>query len=273
MDCKTARDMLPSYFDDELDRATGRELETHLDSCAECRAALIQLDLLRRTLRDNAPHYAAPSSLRERMRAESRSTNNSDAEQANATDGSSTRGARRRPPAWWHIAAACVLAFTAGSVSVHLWNSGQTTESANAQLARDLFSSHWRALAATSPVDVISSDRHTVKPWFAGRVAAAPVVRDFAEQGFALAGGRIDYVGTARVPVLVYRHGQHLIDVFVLPQDAAAVTATARLGYALDPVMLDTQPAAVVSDMDPQELSRFTNLLAAHDTGATGVSR
>src|SRR5262249_48881580 len=121
---------------------------------------------------------------------------------------------------------------------------------------------HWRALAAASPVDVVSSDRHTVKPWFAGKVAQAPLVLDFADRGFPLVGGRIDYVGTPRVPVLVYRHGQHGIDRFVLPQSVVAPTAQQQ-GYAVDPVRLGDQPAAVVSDMDRQELAKFEQLLLA----------
>ena len=128
--------------------------------------------------------------------------------------------------------------------------------------AHDLFASHWRALAAASPVDVVSTDRHTVKPWFAGRVAQAPLVRDFAEQGFALVGGRVDYVGGQRVPVLVYRHGQHLADVFVLP---AALTPAAQReeGYALDPLRLGGESAALLSDMDEAERQRLRELLQA----------
>jgi len=162
------------------------------------------------------------------------------------------------------MAAAFVLTFAAGGAFVHLWNSGKADDE-SALNARDLFASHWRALAAASPVDVVSSDRHTVKPWFAGKVAQAPMVQDFAEQGFPLVGGRIDYVGTQRVPVLVYRHGQHLIDVFVLPQGAgsAEMRPAARLGYSLDPLVLGAQPAAVVSDMDQQELAKFAQLVAA----------
>jgi anti-sigma factor RsiW len=157
------------------------------------------------------------------------------------------------------IAAACALAFGAGAGSVHLWNTELAPRDA---VAHDLFASHWRALAATSPVDVVSSDRHTVKPWFAGKVTQAPLVRDFAEQGFALAGGRIDYVGGARVPVLVYRHGQHVIDVFVLPTTQTFPAASQQQGYALHVTTLGGQPAAIVADMDETELAKFERLLA-----------
>ena len=246
MDCKTGLSLLEAYLDNELDRADARELEAHVDTCTDCSAALSRLDELRRSLRDQALRYVAPQSLRDRIQ----------------TTANATAASPRRPmPTWTRLAAACVLAFGAGGVSVHLWNAGQGAGEPE-QIARDLFASHWRALAATSPVDVVSSDRHTVKPWFAGKVAQAPLVQDFAEQGFALAGGRIDYVGSARVPVLVYRHGQHIIDVFVLPQASAPRTAQDK-GYALSATTLGDQPAAIVSDMDAAERARFAELLTA----------
>ncbi|MEP7042379.1 MAG: zf-HC2 domain-containing protein [Dokdonella sp.] len=249
MDCSTARDLLPLYFDGELDRAASREFETHLDTCADCRAALIQLDALRRDLRSGAPRLEAPAALRERIRSE--------------IPRPVTARPRNPHQRWFALAASCALAFVAGGALVPLWHAqgGDSGE----QTARDLFASHWRALAATSPVDVVSTDRHTVKPWFAGKVAQAPLVQDFAEQGFALVGGRIDYVGSARVPVLVYRHGQHLIDVFVLPQASgpARRSATQQQGYSLDTITLGGQPAAIVSDMDASELARFIQLLGS----------
>lgn len=248
MECKIARNLLETYLDNELERADARELEAHVDGCAECRAALTQLDELRRTLREHAPRYTAPAALRDRIAA---------------TDvGPDQRlPARRRSAQWLSYAAACLLAFGAGGVSVHLWNSQNGVRD---ELAHDAFASHWRALAAASPVDVVSSDRHTVKPWFAGKLAQAPLVQDFADQGFPLVGGRLDYLGNARVPVLVYRHGAHLIDVFVLPQGQHATPAL-RDGYALESARVGGADAAVVTDMDRQELARLLALLdAAH---------
>jgi anti-sigma factor (TIGR02949 family) len=247
VDCKTARNLLEAYLDNELDRDSARELEAHADSCAECAVELTRLGELRHALRDTSLRHAAPVSLRTRIHTSAAETSATSA---------------RRLPAWTRIAAACVLAFGAGAVSIHLWNPAPAS-TASTQLAHDLFASHWRALAATSPVDVISSDRHTVKPWFAGKVAQAPLVRDFSEQGFALAGGRVDYVGNTRVPVLVYKHGQHVIDVFVLPAQTTPPAAAQREGYALGATTLGEQPAAIVSDMDEQERARFAQLLGS----------
>lgn len=247
MDCKALLAALEAYLDNELDRADAREVEAHLESCAACRAELERLDALRRALRDTDLHYTAPVALRERIAASARTANS----------------ARHTPPIWLRYAAACVLAFGAGGLSLQLWNTTHTASAASAQLDRDLFSAHWRALAAASPMDVVSTDQHTVKPWFAGKVAQSPLVRDFASQGFPLAGGRIDYVGGTRVPVLVYRHGQHWIDVFVFASEAAATQPSQMQGYRLVPIRLGAQPAAVVTDMDATELDRLVALLTA----------
>ena len=245
MDCKDAARLLEPYLDGELDRDEARALEAHVDRCAECRAALEALGRLRHAVRSEAPHYPAPDALRERIR------------QASLPQSSVLRRPRR-VPAWWRLAAACFVAFIAGGVVTWV-----ARPPASDQLSRDLFASHWRALAATSPVDVVSSDRHTVRPWFAGKLPQAPLVHDFADQGFPLVGGRIDYAGGERVPVLVYRHDKHLIDVYVMKDDASGERAARREGYSLVWTRLDASPAAVVSDLDAQELARFSALLDA----------
>ena len=261
MDCKTAHDLLPLYFDGELDRATGREFEAHLDGCADCRAALVGLDELRRGLREDAPRYRAPAALRERITTSA--SNNAGLAGAAASTRAVVSRRVYRTPSPLRFAAAIALAFAAGGTAVLFWHSPHGSVASREQVANDLFASHWRALAATSPVDVVSSDRHTVKPWFAGKIADAPLVQDFAEQGFPLVGGRIDYVGNARVPVLVYRHGQHLIDVFVLASaDASDLDASVvRKGYRIEGARLGGQPAAIVTDMDAGELAKFDQLL------------
>jgi anti-sigma factor RsiW len=249
MDCKTASDLLPLYFDGELDRETSREFEAHLDECASCQAALIELDALRQSLRHEAARYKAPQALRTRI------------ERAAAAP-VAARALQHRAR-WLALAASWVLAFVAGGFTLEAWNHGSASVSEESQLTRDLFASHWRALAAASPIDVVSTDQHTVKPWFAGRIAVSPTVRDYADQGYALIGGRIDYVGSERVPVLVYRHGKHLIDVFVLPPAVVpAGTAPVRQqGYVLERASMGGQAIAMVSDMDEAELTRFRDLL------------
>lgn len=247
MDCKTAAPLLDLYLDGELDRDDARALEAHVDGCESCRAELAARGRLRHAIRTQAPRHAAPDALRRRI------------EQSAAT--ARAPAPRRRGFGQWRLAAAVFAAFIAGAAIMRV--AAPPSSGDRQQLTRDLFASHWRALAATSPVDVVSSDRHTVKPWFAGKLAQAPVVHDFAEQGFPLVGGRIDYAGTDRIPVLVYRHGRHLIDVFVLPatHDFALGGETRLRGYSLIVGTLGDQKAAVVSDLDEHELARFRELL------------
>ncbi len=241
-------DWLPLYLDGELDTGDSRLFEAHLDDCAECQARLGELEALRGAIREQAPRHAAPESLRQRIRL-----------------ASEQRGERNRWPPL-ALAASWAAAFILGGALA--WGlqprmrAIAATDSASELLARDLLSGHLRALAATSPVDVISTDRHTVKPWFAGKLAISPLVQDFASDGYTLVGGRIDYVGDSRVPVLVYRHGQHLADVFVLPQAAMPVAAQSRQGYAIDTLTLGGQPAAIVSDLGDGERGRLKQLLS-----------
>lgn len=250
MNCETTRALLEAYLDGELDHAEARELEAHVDACVHCRTALTRLDELRRALRAPELRYVAPGALRQRLAATA------------DTSGMPARHSHRGMPIWLRLAAVFVLALGTGAAGMRWWDASVGAERIG--LAHDLFAAHWRALAATSAIDVASSDRHTVKPWFAGRVARSPLVRDFATEGFPLLGGRIDYVGGERVPVLVYRHGHHLIDVFVLAStDASALAPTVRQGYAVAPITLGGQPAAVVSDMDEPELRALGQLLSS----------
>ena len=101
-----------------------------------------------------------------------------------------------------------------------------------------------------------------MRPWFAGKLPEAPPVRDFADQGFALVGGRVDYAGANRLPVLVYRHDRHLIDVFVLPAGAPIGSAPVRRdGYTRMWATLEDQNAAIVSDFDREELAWLRSML------------
>ena len=270
MDCKIALALIDAYLDGELDRAEARALEAHIDACPACASALADADGLRRCLREPSLRHRAPQELRDRIRATTDATaaNPKDME----TDAPSRPAAqaevvafaprpRRAAPAWLGIAAACVVSFGAGGIVARQFLGHHASTDSAAQFERDLFASHWRALAAASPVDVVSSDHHTVKPWFAGKLAQSPPVQDFAAQGFALVGGRIDYLGDQRVAVLAYRHGAHLIDVYVLPQRPPVAHAQSQ-GYAADTVALGGEQAVVVTDMDAPERARFAALLA-----------
>jgi anti-sigma factor (TIGR02949 family) len=245
MKCETAQPQLATYLDGELGRATVDELEEHLAGCAACQAELASLEELRGALRA-LPRHRAPADLRARL-AEV------DALPVTAPARAAPRGAT------WRLAAS-ILSGIAIGVGAMMWSGVGRAPDAGALLARDLVASHLRALAANSAIDVVSEDRHTVKPWFAGKIGESPPVVDLKADDFPLLGGRIDYVGDRRTAVVVYGHRKHVIDLYMAP-GAADSAATEAQGYALTPCMLAGQSAWIVSDIDAESLRRFSSLL------------
>ncbi|MBR8327564.1 anti-sigma factor, partial [Burkholderia cenocepacia] len=136
----------------------------------------------------------------------------------------------------------------------------------------ELVASHVRADLSARDIDVISTDQHTVKPWFNGRLDYAPPVEDLAKSGFALVGGRLDYVGRRRVAVLVYRHRQHVVDVYVQPagERPAAPYTTVSQGYALDRWNAAGMTWWAVTDAEPAALAAFRTALDARLAGTPG---
>ncbi len=177
-----------------------------------CRAELAELEQLRGALRA-LPRHRAPAELRARLAA--------------STDLPALEPARTAPQGTtWRVAAALLLGIAIG-VSAMVWSGrGSGGLDSGTLLARDLLAGHLRALAANSAIDVVSEDRHTVKPWFAGKIGESPPVVDPKAEDFLLLGGRIDYVGGRRTAVVVYGHRKHVIDVFMTPE----IGGCARLG-------------------------------------------
>ncbi|HEU4593090.1 MAG TPA: zf-HC2 domain-containing protein [Steroidobacteraceae bacterium] len=245
MKCEEARPLIESYLDGELDRGEVDRIEAHLSGCAHCRAELAELERLRGALRA-LPRQPAPAQLRRRL---------AQAGELPALDVPS-RGALRT--GWWAMAASLLLGLALGAGFMH-WR-GPARVDARELLVRDLLASHLRALAAASPVDVVSEDRHTVKPWFAGKIGESPPVIDPQSEEFPLLGGRIDYVGGRRTAVVVYGHRKHVIDVYITPGLLEADGAQLQ-GYAFAPCRLAGQSAWIVSDVDPDSLQRFRELL------------
>src|SRR5580658_4056889 len=213
MTCAPAKSLLESYLDDELDAAQTAQVAEHLASCSSCAGVHAQLLELRGAIRTHAPYYRAPDGLRDRIQASVRQADRQD---------------RRAPFRRWMPIAAAILLAVSVAWNIALFRS--RTSSADL-IAQDVLSSHIRSLMGTHLVDVPSSDQHTVKPWFNGKLDFSPEVRDFAAEGFPLAGGRIDYLEGRPVAALVYRRRQHVINVFVWPGAAPGSLDTTRNGY------------------------------------------
>jgi anti-sigma factor RsiW len=257
MDCNEARKRLPLSIDGELDAAGQQELDAHLAQCAGCRRQHAQLRSVAEAVRTTASYHRAPPSLRDRIEA-------------------ALPGARRRPPeraarrafGWPSFGLASLAA--AGAAAVTLLVVLAQRPSLEQRIDEEAVASHARALISEHAIDVASSDRHTVKPWFSGKLDFAPPVRDLAAEGFALAGGRLDYVDGRRVAALVFRHGPHLIDVFVWPAgpgESAPVRIDTLQGFQVAAWSADGMTFRAVSDVDAAELRRLADLLRSPAPG------
>ena len=241
MSCELVERDLDAYLDRELDAEASAALREHVRTCAACRRQLAQRETLSSLVR-RAPYYSAPDRLRARVLAQStRSTS-----------------VRRVLPS----AAAAVLVLSVGA-GITLWRSAANHGDA---IADEVVNSHVRSLMANHLFDVQSTDLHTVKPWFLGKLDFSPPVVDLASKGFPLVGGRLDYVGGRPVAALVYQRQKHTINVFVAPDggdpSAHDLVLTVR-GFNLRHWIQNGMSFWAVSDLNSAELGEFTSALRA----------
>ena len=255
MNCADLRLLLHAYSDGELDLVRSLDVEQHLQTCAACAAQNQSLRSLRSALRSAPLAYAAPPSLRQKVRQLNR-------EPADSPPPESLR--QPRAPWLWQW-----LAFGATAAAVLILALRPVGPAPGDLLADELVSGHVRSLMAGHLADVQSSDQHTVKPWFNGKLDFAPTVKDFAAQGFPLVGGRLDYLQGRAVSALVYRRNQHVINVFVWPTDrpgAGQPVAENRRGFNLISRDVDHLHYWLVSDLNPTELSQLADLIGKPGT-------
>ncbi|HEY7991111.1 MAG TPA: zf-HC2 domain-containing protein [Stellaceae bacterium] len=241
--------LVQADIDGELDARDAAAIAAHLDGCAECRALQAQLRRIKETTRTEATRFAASDDFRRRMAVLA---------QSNVTRPAATR--RRLQWGGWigsfglgaAVAAALMLA-------IHVPRDGGDAQS--------VLDGHLRALQSGHAIDVASTDKHTVKPWFDGRLDFTPPVKDLAAAGFPLRGGRIDAVDGRPTAALVYGHGRHAIDLYVWPTVAgdAAARDTARKGYHFVTWVRDGMRFWAVSDLNPAELDEFARDWQAAD--------
>jgi len=238
------RELLHAYTDGELDLANARETERHLQSCADCRATQKAIRELRSALTSDAPGYVAPAHLRRNVRAALRRE---------------AKSSRQTPSPWLMFATGA--AFAAVIVGFALF---QTMRAARSDAIVDqVVANHVRSLLAVQLVDVVSSDQHTVKPWFDGKIDFAPEVHDLAAKGFPLVGGRLDYLDGKTIAALVYQRNKHAINLFITPAPASrstSPTVTSRRGYNVVTWTNNGMKYWAVSDLNQAELRQFTQL-------------
>jgi anti-sigma factor RsiW len=240
---------LHAYVDGEVDAIGAAALERHFEECSQCRTLREELEHMRTAIRQDVPALHAPASLRARI-AQSLERESGAAPAPTRP----VRGVRWTWFAFTALAGAAAAAALAWLV-VAPWRS-------DAHLLEELANAHVRSLMASHLIDVESSDHHTVKPWFAGRTDVSPAVADFAAQGYTLIGGRADYLDRQRAAVLVYRHGQHLINVFNWASDGHSLpSSSSRDGYHVNCWQTGTVQSCAISDTGRAELERLAALL------------
>jgi len=245
LNCTEARALLEVYADGELELPRAVALELHLAGCRECAALLHERQGLRRAVRTHAPYHRAPAALRARLHA----ALPAQAAAPQARTPKTTASLRR-----WSGALAAALALAIGINLIYLAQRSDDT------LANEVLAGHLRSLQAAHLADVNSTDQHTVKPWFAGKLDFSPPVHDLADAGFPLTGGRLDYLDRRDVAALVYRRHQHIINLYVWPADSIVERGSShrtRDGYNLLHWTAEGDVWWAVSDLNIEELREF----------------
>lgn len=251
MQCSDAADLVSASIDGELTGERQQAAEVHLASCADCRALADDYRRIGRQLTDGyepAPHHLADKIIA-RLAAEEAATP--------IVRRADWQGWMRRVAV---LLLACALSVVAG------WHLARLSAE-NVRLEHDVVAAHARSLLQDSPVQVASSDRHTVKPWFAGRLDFSPAVKDLAAEGFVLIGGRLDIVGDRRIAAVIYKRRQHVINVFMWPASAGpglestGATRASLKGYNVIGWTSDGLIYWAVSDLNAAELGELQKLL------------
>jgi anti-sigma factor RsiW len=253
MRCERTRQLLGAYLDQELDLLERRDVAAHLDTCAQCTATTDEISRVSRQLAQ-VGREQPPKHLRSRITAAL-------AESDNQWPSRMKKIVSSHLPSLVRQAAVLVFAcgLTAIMAATLISRSQQDT-----QLEHDVVSAHVRSLLEEKPFQVASSDTHTVKPWFNGRIDFAPPVKDLSSEGFQLLGGRVDYVDARRVATLVYRRRLHIVSVFMWPSASngdVAAYSDAFQGYNMIAWSSGGLTCWAISDLNGEELRQLQRLL------------
>jgi len=254
VDCEETITLIHPYLDGELDLVHALEVSTHMNGCAACAKAAERIRAVENTVRAAGLRYSAPPILAERIRA------------SLPPRPAVTNTSRRS--LWPYLAvAASLLAVSLLGVD---WIRSMRQPLLADRLVAEIVDDHVRSLMADHLLDVASSDKHTVRPWFAGKIDFAPSVPDLKDHNIPLVGGRLDVLAGQPVAVLVYQHGKHVVNVFIRPATAPRAELpgngpeTTTVNYQGFNVAFWTESGfdyVAVSDLNAAELLELVALL------------
>jgi anti-sigma factor RsiW len=254
MNCQEFYDYVDAYIDNELDLAATILVKQHLRDCPKCQQLLEARKALGNLLDNPEISFEAPDSLLEKIRS---------ALPVARSEVKQPRSRSRVVIPWFSVPLALAAALAVMLGLVILNRGGISDRSRSNALAQEVITSHVRSLLATHLFDVPSTDQHTVKPWFDGKLKFSPPVHDFAEQGFRLTGGRLDYFNGREVAALVYQRRLHIINLFVWPSDSGRNTGAesfAKDGYNVSHWERNGFEFWAVSDVNAADLKAFSDL-------------
>jgi anti-sigma factor RsiW len=247
MNCERVQLLLNAYLDGELDLVTSLDIEEHLRGCDICMSQYRSLVNLQATIRDSSVVHSAPANLEKRIKA---SLNKIDAPvQAESIF--------RRS---WFAPTAVLVALL--FIFVVVISRGLFITNQEALVAQEVQIAHVRSLMADHLMDVASSDQHTVKPWFNGKLDFSPPVTDLTVQGFPLVGGRLDYLAGQSVAALVYQRNKHYINVFIWPSQSQVMSVQSSTDHGYHLFHWDQSGMAfwAISDLNSDELLGFIDV-------------
>ena len=252
MTCKETQEAIHGYLDGELDPVHNLAVEQHLQECAACARRYQGQQSLRKVMAGRSLYFEPPKGLEQRVRSAVR--------QASKAESPSWQWRWASTWSWPRILAPLSAAALAIVVAMPLVMRTSTED----RLSQEIVSCHVRSLMASHLTDVASTDQHTVKPWFNGKLPFSPPVTDLAAQGFPLIGGRLDYVENHPVAALVYQHRKHFINLFIWPLTRNLSTAEdfrTQQGYNTIHWSQGGMEYWAVSDMNQGGLRDFVQLL------------
>jgi len=252
LSCQRAQELIHGYTDGELDLVRSLEVEQHIHECEICARTYRSQTMLRSSLKNDSLYYSAPENLKKRIQSSLRKEARTEV---------SPRGLGWR---WLTVGASLAFVLLVGVVAWRL-APRSIRPSGDELLAQEIVSDHVRSLQMPGHlIDVLSTDQHTVKPWFDGKVDFAPPVKDFASQDFRLYGGRLEYLNNRAVATLIYQRRLHYINLFIWPAEQAGSTgevAIQRQGYNLIHWSGSGMNFWAISDLNSVELHEFARLV------------